>query len=748
MNTANGDMLEEGASGPTPWNALLQPYKEPSLPQAVWQLLNTAVPFFLVWALMCALADQAYWLTLLLAVPAAGLQMRLFIIQHDCGHGSFFKSSRMNDALGACIGVLCLTPYRYWRKTHAIHHATSGNLDRRGTGDIDTLTVEEYLQSPAWKRLGYRLYRNPFVLFVLGPALHFVVRHRLPGIAPASWKQERRSILWTDLALAGVLAVMALTIGIEKFLMVQLPITLLSITVGVWFFYVQHQFEGTYWERDGGWEYASAGMQGSSYYKLPKILQWFSGNIGLHHIHHLNSRIPNYNLQRCMDENPIFHKAPTLTLLSSLKSISLRLWDEKEGRLVGYEALRARQGARGTAGAPELHWTNVAFFALTPLVALLGTGWYALRYGVHWLDAANFLLLFGLTELSISAGYHRYYAHRSYECGRPLQLFYLIFGAAAVQHSLLNWASDHRYHHRYVDSEEDPYSIMKGAFYAHIGWIFYRNDRLARERYKNAPDLLKDPLVAWQHRWYAPLALFSAFALPAGIGWLAGRPLGGLLWGGLLRMVVVHHLTFCVNSVAHLFGTQPYTLENSARNNWWLGPLTFGEGYHNFHHAFPADYRIGVRWHQIDAAKWWLRAASFLGLAWDLRRAPEPTILSAKLRVEMRDAERRLAGAGVPAGPWERAVSGLQAGRQRLELAMLRYQEARIEYRRQKALKVEELRLHWRWKLAKAKYEFREAQARWRETLAAVHRIPQPSARGLLTLTALLDLFKGRFPGA
>jgi len=318
-------------------NVILAKYKESHLPSSLWQIVNTAVPFFCVMAFMYLTAYRGYWpVTLLLAVPASGLLMRMFIIQHDCGHGSFFKSSRANDLVGAVIGVMTLTPYTYWKQTHAIHHSTSGNLDRRGYGDIETLTVREYAALTPWGRWKYRAYRSIPVLFFIGPAFHFVVYHRLPGIIPADWKSERRSILLNDLALAGLLAIAYNTVGLGPFFLVQLAVGIGTAIGGVWLFYVQHQFEGTYWSKDEKWDVVTASLRGSSYFELPRVLQWLTGNIGFHHIHHLNSRIPNYKLERCMNENPILQNPARLTLWKSFKCVSLTLWDEERQKLVGF----------------------------------------------------------------------------------------------------------------------------------------------------------------------------------------------------------------------------------------------------------------------------------------------------------------------------------------------------------------------------------------------------------------------------
>ena len=285
--------------------------------------------------------DVNYALTLLLSLPAAGLLTRLFIIQHDCGHGCFFHSPRANHTVGFVLGVLTLTPYQYWRRTHALHHAGSGDLDRRDFGEIQTLTVREYVALSRWRRLGYRLYRNMFVLLVLGPFYQFVIKHRLPLDAPRAWKREWRSVMATNLALAAVLVTASFTIGLGRFALVHLPIVVVSGAFGVWLFYVQHQFEDTYWENHPEWDFHRAGAEGSSFFDLPPVLHWFTGNIGYHHVHHLSSRIPNYSLRRCMDENPELQHVTRLTLGQSLKCARLKLWDEEAHRLVGCGEVQA-----------------------------------------------------------------------------------------------------------------------------------------------------------------------------------------------------------------------------------------------------------------------------------------------------------------------------------------------------------------------------------------------------------------------
>lgn len=337
--------LETIADAPakTSWRAIVAKYQTPDR-RSTWQVLNTYVPFFLLWGAMAWSLQYSYWITLALAVPAGGLLVRIFIIFHDCGHGSFFKSQRANNLLGALTGVLLWTPYQQWRFDHAVHHASAGNLDRRGVGDVETLTVKEYLARSRWGRLKYRLYRNPIVMFGLGPLFMFLVMQRFPTNGARS--RERASVYRTNAALLAKVVVLSLLLGPWNYLLIELPILVIGGTIGIWMFYVQHQFEETYWEEHESWDYAAAALRGSSYYKLPKVLQWFTGNIGLHHIHHLSSRIPNYVLQQCHDENPDFQRVTTITFWSSLKTINLKLWDEEERRLVGFEHLRKVQQAR------------------------------------------------------------------------------------------------------------------------------------------------------------------------------------------------------------------------------------------------------------------------------------------------------------------------------------------------------------------------------------------------------------------
>jgi omega-6 fatty acid desaturase (delta-12 desaturase) len=320
--------------------ALLR-YCEPSVKRASFELAVTAIPLVLLWVLMWVSLSVGYWLTLLLAVPAAGFMVRLFIIQHDCGHGAFFRQRTANSWVGRVLGVLTLTPYDYWKHNHAIHHATSSNLDRRGVGDIELLTVEEYRSRSLINRSLYRCYRNPIMMFVVGPAYMFFLQHRLPFYQMRDGWRPWISTMATNAAIALAIIGMISLVGVRAFLMVHLPIMLIAASMGVWLFYVQHQFESVAWARTGNWSHRDAALLGSSYYDLPKLLRWISGNIGIHHIHHLNSRIPYYRLPRVLRDHPELKTVGRLTLWDSLKGVRLSLWCEKRKKLVSFRAARA-----------------------------------------------------------------------------------------------------------------------------------------------------------------------------------------------------------------------------------------------------------------------------------------------------------------------------------------------------------------------------------------------------------------------
>jgi acyl-lipid omega-6 desaturase (Delta-12 desaturase) len=323
------------------WTQILNRYRESSRARSVIELVITALPLVALWAAAWFTYSLGYWsASLLIAVPAAGFLVRLFMIQHDCGHGAFFENRRANDWVGRVIGIFTLTPYDFWRQTHAIHHATAGNLDRRGIGDVDTLTVREYLACSRWGRLKYRLYRNPLVLFGLAPAYLFLLQQRLPvGLMRAGWRPWI-STQATNAAITLIAAVLIWLIGVKAFFVVHLPITLLAATFGVWLFYVQHQFEDTFWDENRHWDRHEAALHGASHYDLPLLLRWFTANIGVHHVHHLCSRIPYYRLPRVLRDHPELYDVGRLTLLQSFRCVRLVLWDETQRRLVSFREVR------------------------------------------------------------------------------------------------------------------------------------------------------------------------------------------------------------------------------------------------------------------------------------------------------------------------------------------------------------------------------------------------------------------------
>jgi omega-6 fatty acid desaturase (delta-12 desaturase) len=329
------------------WKEIVAKFQVPSVARAAWQMVNTLVPYILCWYLMWRSLEVSYWLTLAIALLAGLLLVRAFIIFHDCCHGSYFRSKRANDIVGFITGMLTFTPYGHWRWQHNVHHATSGDLDRRGEGDIWTMTVQEYLEASRWKKFAYRLARNPFVLFVIAPLALFLVYQRFPSSGAKG--KDRKSVLAMNIALAFMVSGLCWLFGWKAYLMMQLPVTMVAGVSGIWMFYVQHQYEDVYWEHHDKWNYTTAALHGSSFYKLPRILQWFTGNIGYHHVHHLSSKIPNYNLERCHNSHPLFSSIQPLTFWKSLKCINLRLWDEESHRLVGFSHLKnlRSQKARG-----------------------------------------------------------------------------------------------------------------------------------------------------------------------------------------------------------------------------------------------------------------------------------------------------------------------------------------------------------------------------------------------------------------
>jgi omega-6 fatty acid desaturase (delta-12 desaturase) len=328
---------------PSDLSRTLLRYCEPNARRATFEVCVTAVPLIFLWVLMWRSLDVGYWLTLLLAVPAAGFMVRLFIIQHDCGHGAFFRNRAANSWMGRVLGVFTLTPFDYWKRNHALHHATSGNLDRRGIGDIDTLTVEEYRRRSFLGRMLYRLYRSAPVMFVIGPAYMFLLQHRLPFHQMRDGWRPWISTMATNAAIVLMIAGLIWLLGWRPVLMVHLPIMLMSASMGVWLFYVQHQFEDTAWARGDSWSHYSAALAGSSFYDLPAPLRWITGNIGIHHVHHLNSRIPYYRLPKVLNDHPELKAVARVTLWASLKSVRLSLWCEKREKLVSFRGARRRQ---------------------------------------------------------------------------------------------------------------------------------------------------------------------------------------------------------------------------------------------------------------------------------------------------------------------------------------------------------------------------------------------------------------------
>jgi len=317
---------------------LIKIYSRPNWKRSAWQLINSIIPYLFLMVGMYYSLDISYWLTLGLAFPTAGFLVRIFIIFHDCGHGSFFESRRLNTVWGYLTGILNFAPYHSWRYNHAQHHATCSDLDRRGLGDIWTLTKQEYLDLPTLKKIGYKLYRHPFVLFGLGPIWLFLINHRLPP--QGAKKRERRSVQVTNVGITIMVIVWSFLIGLKAYLLIQLPVILIGGMIGIWLFYIQHQYEDVYWNRHADWNYQDAAIKGSSFYKLPIIFQWFTGNIGFHHIHHLNARIPNYNLQRCHEQITLFREVKPLNFFTSLKSLKFRLYDEELGKMIGFKSLR------------------------------------------------------------------------------------------------------------------------------------------------------------------------------------------------------------------------------------------------------------------------------------------------------------------------------------------------------------------------------------------------------------------------
>jgi acyl-lipid omega-6 desaturase (Delta-12 desaturase) len=321
------------------WRESVARYERPSLRRGLLDLATSVVPYIALTVAMYVSLQVSVWISLALAVPAAGFLLRTFIVFHDCAHGSFLPNRRANLWVGRFAGLLVFQPFANWRHNHAVHHGSAGDLDRRGTGDVPTLTVDEYLARPWKSRLGYRLFRSPVVMFGIGPVWSLMIGPRLwsSGMRP----RQRRSVIVTNVVLAIVIGAIVSIVGLEAWLLVQMPTAILAGTLGVFMFYVQHQFEDVYWETSERWSYADAALQGSSYLKLPKLLQFFTGNIGLHHVHHLSAKIPNYNLQRAHDESPIFHDVPVLSVADGLRAVRLKVIDRRSGRLLTWREVKA-----------------------------------------------------------------------------------------------------------------------------------------------------------------------------------------------------------------------------------------------------------------------------------------------------------------------------------------------------------------------------------------------------------------------
>ncbi len=369
-------------------------------------------------------------------------------------------------------------------------------------------------------------------------------------------------------------------------------------------------------------------------------------------------------------------------------------------------------------------WINILFLSLTPVIGVLGTAAYAIAYGVRWWEPALFFVLFGLVSFSVTAGYHRCFSHKSYVCHPAVQAFYLFFGAMALQNSVLKWSSDHRNHHRYVDKDWDPYSIRRGGLWAHVLWLFYLEP--GERTYENVPDLQANRLVRWQFRWNNWIGILAGLGIPTLIGAAFGRPLGGLLWGGFLRIVLIHHTTFMVNSVAHLWGTRPYTEENSARDNGLLAFVTNGEGYHNFHHKFPSDFRNGVRWYQWDPTKWLIAVLNRSGLAGGLHKTPSAVIEKSLLRMKLSKAEARLER--IPAGTAAAIRPRLERAQHALDRAVELWHE--VDARRRELVErgrtaSADLARSWRATLAESRASFAAARREWREAARLLAQLPE-----------------------
>lgn len=369
-----------------------------------------------------------------------------------------------------------------------------------------------------------------------------------------------------------------------------------------------------------------------------------------------------------------------------------------------------------------LDWGNILFLTLSPIAAVVGTTYYAANYGVKAWEIALFVVGFFATGISITGGYHRHFSHVSYRAHPLVRLFYLVFGACAMQNSALNWAADHRLHHRFTDTDKDPYNAGQGFWFSHIGWIFYVTPK--NRDFTIVGDLLRDKWVVWQHNHTVAIGLTVGLGLPLAIGLLFGRPMGGLLWGGLVRIVFVHHATFFINSLAHMWGSQSYSRSDSSRDSWWLALLTNGEGYHNFHHRFPSDYRNAIHWYQWDPTKWLIAGLNLFGMTTKLHRIPQHLILKARMEVEAMDAEKRLNKMPTEAVVPVRAR--LIAAQQHFDQALMQWAETKAHYLEAKKTAWRESATRAQWKARLREYETKMESARlqWRDSLRNLEQQP------------------------
>lgn len=370
-----------------------------------------------------------------------------------------------------------------------------------------------------------------------------------------------------------------------------------------------------------------------------------------------------------------------------------------------------------------LYWPNVLFLTLTPLAAIVSGIWYTANYGIKPIEIALFVGMFFATGLSITGGYHRHFSHVSYKAHPLVRLFYLVFGACALQNSALNWSADHRNHHKYTDTPLDPYNAGRGFWWSHMGWIFYQTP--SDRPLTNVGDLLRDKWVLWQHKYHWQIATVVGFGGPLLIGALFGRPIGGLIWGGLIRVVFVHHVTFFINSLAHMYGTQPFSRSDSSRDSWWLAFLTNGEGYHNFHHRFPSDYRNGIHWYQWDPTKWLIWGLNLFNLTTKLHRIPPHLILRARMEVDALEAEKHLQRISPDLGLTLR--QRLETARARVELALAQWAETKVRIRELKAAAwkdSEHTRQQWKAKLQEYETRLQAARQEWRGLVQGLSKIP------------------------